>query len=113
VKVINQSKNTLICGKTKKADTVVSRMVGLLNRSSFSADEGLIITECRSIHMFFMRFPIDVLFVDKTDQVIGIVKNIKPFFMSPYFLRSSYVVELSAGAIERSQTEKGDMIVIE
>ncbi|MCR4337115.1 MAG: DUF192 domain-containing protein [Candidatus Omnitrophica bacterium] len=95
------------------ADTAISRLVGLLNRSSLNEDEALVITDCRSIHMFFMRFPIDVIFVDRAERVIGIVKNIKPFQVSPYFWRSRYVVELFPGAIESSQTMLGDLIQIE
>jgi len=113
VKVINQTKNTLICPKVEIADTIVSRLVGLLNRETLSEDEGLIITQCRCIHMFFMRFAIDALFVNKNNQVIGAVKNIKPFRLSPYFFTSSYVVELAVGAIEKSQTQRGDKISTE
>jgi len=95
-----------------KADTAFSRLKGLLGRESIGAQEALIITRCRSIHMFFMKFAIDALFVNKNNEVIGAVENIKPFQMSPYFLFSSYVIELPAGKIQESHTEKGDVVVI-
>jgi uncharacterized membrane protein (UPF0127 family) len=77
VRITNQTKNTLIAERAQLADTVVSRLVGLLNRVSLSQEEGLVITECRQIHMFFMRFAIDVIFVNKDNEVL--VRNIKPF----------------------------------
>ncbi|MCK5580871.1 MAG: DUF192 domain-containing protein [Candidatus Omnitrophica bacterium] len=95
------------------ADTAVSRLVGLLNRKHLPQEEALVITDCRSIHMFFMRFAIDVIFADKNKKVVGLVKNIKPFFMSPYFFRAYYAIEASSGVIELSKTQLGDSIVFE
>lgn len=113
MKVYNKTQNTLIAARVEKADTVLSRLVGLLHRASLDEDEGLIITHCRSIHMFFMRFPIDVLFVNKDDIVIGLVENIKPFRMSPYFLKASYVLELHAGIIRRKGICRGDVLAVQ
>lgn len=63
--------------------------------------------------MMFMRFAIDVVFVDRHHVVIGAVKNIKPFRLSPYFLRASYAVEMYPGRIEESLTQIGDQLLIE
>ena len=108
MRILNQTQNSLIAEKGLLADTALSRLVGLLNRSSLSADEALIITHCRSIHMFFMRFAIDVIFADKKKRVVGLVKNIQPFQMSSYFFRAHYAIEACPGMIERSKTALGD-----
>lgn len=113
MKTINKTKGTVICEKTTLADTILSRLVGLLNRRFLDPSEGLVITQCRSIHMFFMRFPIDVIFIDKNNQVVGLVKEIKPFFMSPYFIKATRAIEVFPGTISSSKTEKGDMVVFE
>ena len=113
VKIINKSQNKSLAQKACIADTAVSRLIGLLNRSGLNSDEALIITQCRSIHMFFMRFAIDVIFVNKHDIVVGLVKNIRPFRMSPYFFRASYAIELPPGTIDATQTQLGDVIVTE
>ena len=91
----------------------MSRLAGLLNRSGLGQEEALVITRCRGIHMFFMRFAIDVVFVDNRHIVIGLVKRIRPFRMSPYFFRASYAIELPEGTIDNTQTQLGDMIIIE
>ena len=88
-------------------------MTGLLNRQSLPKDEALVITRCQSIHMFFMRFAIDAIFVDKDNCVVGLVKGIKPFRLSPIFFRSSYVIEVPEGVIVQTETSPGDKIKIE
>ena len=113
MKIINKTKKSIIAEHTEMADTAVSRMVGLLGRTSLPDGNALIITQCRSIHMLFMKFPIDAVFVDKHNRVAGLVKNIKPFFMSPYFIKAKYVIELPAGVIDKTHTEKKDEILVE
>ena len=113
MRIINQTKKTIIAEEALWADTVISRLVGLLSRTSLSSNEALVITECRSIHMFFMRFSIDVIFVNKENKVVGLVKNIKPFQMSPYFIRAKKAIELPVGGIDSSRTEKGDVLSFE
>jgi hypothetical protein len=112
MKIINQSRNTIIADHVIMAQTISSRMVGLLNRSSLNEREALIITKCRSIHMFFMRFAIDAIFVDKNNIVVGLVDNIKPFQLSPIFFKASYVIEAPAQTIFRTKTCLGDKLEI-
>ncbi len=91
---------------------MVSRLVGLLNRESMARREALIITQCRGIHMFFMRFAIDVIFVDGDDRIVGLVRNIKPFCISPYFWQACSAIELPSGVIDQTRCAMGDRIVI-
>jgi len=112
MQILNKTKNTLISSNVTIADTFISRMIGLLNRKSLAEQEALIITKCNSIHMFFMKFPIDVLFVDKNNIVVGLLENIKPFHLSPIFFKSSYVIELPVEQIETSSSALGDVIEI-
>lgn len=92
------------------AGTFFARMMGLLNRRSLNEGEGLVILSCRQIHMIFMRFPIDVIFVDKTHKVAGLVRNIQTFRFSPVFWNASFAIELPITTIEKSQTQPGDSI---
>lgn len=90
------------------ADTSWLRMKGLLGRESLANGAGLLITKCNSIHMFFMKFALDVIFLDSTDQVVGLVKNIPPFALSPLFWNANKAIELAAGTIETTETKIGD-----
>lgn len=113
MKVFNKTKNTALASTAVLADTFFSRMIGLLNRNSLPEGEALIITRCQSIHMFFMRFAIDVIFVDRDNRVAGIVERIKPFHLSPVFFNSSYAIELNAGAVATAQTSVGDYLELQ
>ena len=113
IRIFNKTKNTIISPNAQIADTPFSRLKGLLGRDGLAAGEALVITQCRSIHMFFMRFAIDVVFVDKNNRVVGTVKRIQPFGLSPYFWRATKALELPEGTIEGTRTMPGDEVVVE
>jgi len=111
--IINTTKNTVIARKGAVADTFLARMTGLLNRRSLEKGEALVITRCQSIHMFFMRFAIDAIFVDQNNCVVGLVNNIKPFRLSRIFFGARYVIEIPVGTIVQTDTLLGDTVKIE
>jgi len=94
------------------ADNLLKRMKGLLGRRDLPVGEALWIKPCMSIHMFFMKFPIDVVFLSKRNSVIATVKNIQPNRMTRLYLKAASVLELPAGIIEATLTEVGDEIEI-
>jgi uncharacterized protein len=108
--IFNTSRNTVIASNTEIARSFQQRSQGLLGRTGLAEGHALIILRCNSIHMFFMKFPIDVIFCDRRDRVVGLCCGIKPFRLSPLFLRASYAIELPAGAIAASRTQKGDIL---
>lgn len=112
MKVLNTSKNTTLGENISLADTFLTRTLGLIPRSSISDGEGLIIDPCNSIHMFFMRFPIDVLFVGSDNIVVYVIKNIKPWRVSKVVWNAKYVIELPVGTVERTNTKVGDKLNI-
>jgi hypothetical protein len=89
-----------------------TRTRGLLGRSGLAADEGLWIQPTNSIHMFFMRFAIDVVYATADGRVLKLVHGIRPWRVS--MCRGAKVaLELPVGAIERSGVRVGDHLVIE
>ena len=113
MKVLNQSKNSVIAEDATLADTFPSRMIGLLKHDSLRKGEGLIITHCNSIHMFFMRFAIDVIFIDKSDKVVGLVPDIPPNRLSKIYFSAVKAIEVPVGVIGDSRTGLGDQLVIQ
>jgi len=87
-------------------------MVGLLGRRSLAGDEGLLLTPCTSIHTFFMRFPIDILYLDREQVVVKAVRALRPFRLSACLKGGRSTLELPAGAIEASGTQVGDRLVL-
>ena len=113
LRVLNKTKNRIIADKASLAGSFFSRARGLLGQKSINSTQALIITRCNSIHMFFMQFPIDAIFVNQEGIVVGLVENIKPNRMSKIFWKASYVVELKAGAIRETGTQINDEIVLD
>ena len=92
------------------ANTLLSRMTGLLGRGALKKGEALILRPCSQIHTFFMRFPIDALFVNKKNEVIAAVCNLKPWRITRIYFTASFTVELPAGTIAATSTQIGDQL---
>ena len=108
----NVTRNALIADKAIAANTMFKRMKGLLGRERFNSGEALVITPCRSIHMLFMKFPLDIIFIDRANTAVGLCPNIRPFQFSPFFPRAHSAIEIPAGTIAASRTQMGDTIQI-
>jgi hypothetical protein len=94
------------------ARTPLQRIRGLLGRSGLPPGQGMLIEHCWSIHTFFMKFPLDVIFVDSDWEVRRVVRDLHAWRMaaSP---GASRVVELAAGALEGADLAPGDALKIE
>ena len=75
------------------------------------AGAGLVIVPCSSIHTQFMRFPIDVLYVNKEDVIAGIDRNLRPWRVGRFYKKVHYVVELPAGGAEGCQVGDGIFLI--
>lgn len=102
----------VLFSKAKVANNILTRFKGLMLRSSLNEGEALIITPCNSIHMFFMRMPLDVLFVNNKNEVVAIVENIKPWRMTKMYWDADYVVECPIGTVSKYNIEKGNVLIL-
>lgn len=98
VVVTDQTSGAILAAAGRVADTPWSSFAGLMGRPSLPPGEGLIIRPCSSIHTHFMRFPIDVIYVNKEDVVVGIDRQLKPWRFGRFYKQVSYVIELPSGA---------------
>jgi len=102
----------VVCENGVIASSAWLRTKGLLGRAGLPDDEGLWIQPTSSIHMWFMRFPIDVVWAGGDGRVLKLVENLGPWKMS--FCRGAKVaLELPVGAIARSGVQVGDHLVLE
>lgn len=109
-KLWNKTQNTLLVPELEVASNFVDRGVGLLKRASLSESEGLWIHRCNSIHTFFMKFPIDCVFVNKDLIVDDLVENVSPWRLVLPRWRSRSVIELQSGFINKFKIKKGDQL---
>ena len=112
LRVRNLTRGSGVAGRVRRADQAWSRVVGLLGRRSLAGDEGLLLTPCTSVHTFFMRFPIDILYLDREQVVVKAVRALRPFRLSACLKGGRSTLELPAGAIEASGTQVGDRLVL-
>jgi uncharacterized protein len=107
----NRSKGAAVADKVTLAADPETRARGLLGRSSMEAGEGLWIVPCPMIHMFFMKFAIDVLFLDRQLKVVRVIEGLKPWRISPWVWRAHSVLELPGGSL-RGSVQAGDVLEI-
>ena len=112
-RIINETKGTVLADKAGVANTTFKRLKGLLGREILKDGEGLIIIPCSSIHTFFMRFSIDVVFLDRSNRVVAMVRSLPPARLFSSIFKGSLVIELPVGTLAKTNTEISDQIVLE
>jgi uncharacterized protein len=98
--------------KIKKCTTFLQRLRGLMFKRKPINNEGILLMPCNSIHMFFMFFSIDVVFLDKKNQVVAVKKNVRPWrIVLP--VRNAYAaLELPPGSVNKYHINEGAVIEI-
>jgi uncharacterized protein len=108
VRVENTTKGSLVAERVRVASSIRDRTVGLLGSSGLDDDEGLWIERSPSIHMFFMRFAIDAVFVNASGRVTKVVPDLRPWRAVWWAPGARDCLELPVGAAARSDTQPGD-----
>jgi uncharacterized membrane protein (UPF0127 family) len=112
LRVRNLTKNTLLADRADIADTSATRQRGLLKHSGLAEGEGLWIVPCEGVHSFFMKFAIDVVFINKKRVVTKMRPNMVKSRIA-LSLRAHSTLELPVGMIQKSQTAVGDQLDLE
>jgi uncharacterized protein len=107
--VRNLTRDTLLGGQIDVADTSAKRRTGLLKHTGLERGAGLWIVPCEGVHMFGMKFAIDVVFLNKQKQVVKVRPNLGKWGMS-FSFRAKSVLELPVGTIESTGTQVGDQL---
>ena len=116
-RALNQTKGTTLCNRLEVAETRAAQNKGLLGRDGLEPGCGMLFDN-RSflpvmwMHMFFMRFAIDIIFVDKANRVLRINHSLKPWRVSSMVFGARKALELEAGAARRSSTAVGDQLIL-
>jgi len=106
----NSTRNAAAVPELETADDMASRTVGLLGRRSLAEGRGLLITKCNSIHMFFMRFAIDAVFLDAAMRVVKIAADLKPWRVASCGA-ARHTLEVPAGWAAKAGICVGDELV--
>lgn len=112
VRVRNETRNTLLGERIGVADDSAARRTGLLKHRGLEPGEGLWIVPCQSVHTFFMKFAIDLVYLDRRKRVRK-VRHAVPAWRISACLTAHSVLELPAGASAATQTGAGDQLAME
>lgn len=118
LRAINKTRGTVLCARLENAGGLAGQGRGLLGRDGLDPGTGMLFDNGRFtpfmwMHMFFMRFAIDIVFLGRGDTVIRINRRLKPWRLSSVVFGARRALELGAGASDESETQVGDHVVFE
>ena len=108
----NVNKDNLVLENIKLANGFLQKFKGLMGQKSLHKSEGLMLLSCNSIHTCFMRFPIDVVFLNINHEVIAMKKGVRPWRMVNFVKKAYITLEMTEGTIEYKNIELGDLLIM-
>jgi uncharacterized protein len=111
LRIWNVTREIELAASVELANHSAARRKGLLGRDSLFAGEGLWILPCQAVHTVGMRFPIDLVYLDRDLRVRKVRSNVNPWRLSACVSAHS-VLELAPGTIQDTQTNRGDQLKI-
>jgi uncharacterized membrane protein (UPF0127 family) len=110
IKISNGSKARVLGDRVWLANGYWTRLRGLLGRPEIQVGEGMLIAPSRGVHMYGMRYALDVLLLDRGRRVVAMYQDLPPGGRTRVHREASYALELPVGVIARSETEEGDTL---
>ncbi len=107
---LRREDGTIVCERCLLAETALTRMRGLLGRRQLPSGEGILLKPASSVHMAFMRFPIDAVFLDRELRVLKVASDLRPW-RAAGSRGAKAVLEIPAGEAERRGVTVGDRLV--
>lgn len=114
MRVINRTQQTTLANQARRATSFIDRLRGLMFVPSLPDAGGLLLEPESSIHTFFMRFPLDVVYLDRTYRVVRVDHQMPPNRLGPIYTKGCHaILELPPGVLAASTTQVGDELVLE
>ena len=110
MRLVNMDNGKMIAGLIEPAETFFTRLKGLMFREELSNGGGLYLHPCKSIHTFFMKFPIDVLYLNQDWKIVGMEEQLEPGKMGRHFRGAASVIELESGSIQKNGIQEGQIV---
>ncbi len=111
--ITNSANNNVLADKLLVADNFFARLKGLIGKKSLEPGEGLLLVPCNSVHTMFMKFDIDVIFLDAGYKILKMIPGLVPWRISIPVPGAKYVLELPPGTIKATGTKTGDCLVVQ
>lgn len=111
LRLVVERDGALVAERARLARSFRERLVGLLGRDRLPPGEALILEPCSGVHTLFMRFTIDVAFLDAQGRVVALVESLRPWRMTRIHSGAVRTVELPEGTLQRAGVRLGDRLV--
>ncbi len=116
-RAINQTRGTVLCAQIEEAATAAARGKGLMGRPGLAEGTGMLIGSgpipLMWIHTFFMRFPIDLVFLDRANRIMRIMPDVRPWRLAAPVFAARACLEIEAGAAAGTSSRAGDQVRFE
>ena len=109
----NATRGMVLAERVAIAESLLARTRGLLGTRTLPRSEALLLRPCRQVHSFFMKYALDLVFVDRSGRVLLTRENFRTNRISPLVMRAAAVLELAAGSLADTPTEAGDVLSFE
>jgi uncharacterized protein len=103
--------SSVICVNIRFADNFMTRLLGYMFSPLPEGDDGILFSPAKSIHTFFMRFDLDVVFMKSNGEIVKIIRALKPWRMTWFYFKAHQVLELPAGRLPVNLIE-GDRLEV-
>lgn len=114
MKITNTRDGSLVAERVRVADSFWQRFRGLMLTAEPAEGEGLLLSPCNSIHMMFMLYPIDAIFLDASYKIKALYEKLPPWIGFSRLHRDvNSVLELKSGAINKSGVRVDDVLIME
>lgn len=113
LRISNPARQSVLGDRIGVADTTLSRFMGLMGRRSLAPGHGLLLVPSNGVHTLWMRFNIDVVFLNAEHRVLSLYGSLRPFRMTAINWKTSTVLELPSGTIAATRTQVGDLLELE
>ena len=110
VRVVNTRLDRELGSRIRLGDNWLARLRGMLGRPEPRPGEGLFLTPCSSVHMYGMRYPLDVAFLDRSGRVVAVYPSLAPGARTRWHRNARHALELRGGALENSGTAVCDVL---
>ena len=103
----------IIADSIIRAQGFLDKLFGLTIRRKLDKKKGFLLYDCNSIHTLWMRYSIDVIFMDINGRVLAVFNDLKPFRVTPFIKNAAYALEMASGSAGENSLKAGDNIQFE